>query len=270
MITFNALLREEGFDPKQVKLVRHRDARFALTPYQLWMAGDGRFETYQSYQGRTVFANAAYIASFVATPLDETLFVGLYAVKGVGTAAVGEIDPLSRKDIGGINKYDFEAVDGLRDYEGKMVIDWGLGYRSWVQKAGNQDKRVVEIRRRVGDPPFPGFLNFTERLSGLASVSPTWRAALSSIGGVYLLVCPESGKQYVGAAYGEGGFWSRWEAYARSGHGGNVRMKEVPPADYHVSVLEVASSSATFEDVMEIETRWKQKLRSREFGLNAN
>lgn len=43
-------------------------------------------------------------------------------------------------------------------------------------------------------------------------------------------------------------------------------MLDVPNSDYHVSVLEVASSSASIEFLAKIEVRWKQKLLSREFG----
>jgi hypothetical protein len=48
------------------------------------------------------------------------------------------------------------------------------------------------------------------------------------------------------------------------------RMEDIPAADYQVSVLEVASSSASADVVAQMETRWKQKLLSRKFGLNAN
>jgi hypothetical protein len=98
----------------------------------------------------------------------------------------------------------------------------------------------------------------------------SWRTALASVSGIYLLASPKSGKQYVGLAHGAGGFWSRWEEYAASGHEGNKRMLDVPASDYQVSVLEVASSSANIEVLAKMETRWKQKLFSRQFGLNAN
>lgn len=99
---------------------------------------------------------------------------------------------------------------------------------------------------------------------------PDWRSALSSVAGVYLLVCPEDGQQYVGSATGDGGFWQRWQDYARTGHGGNVRMKDIPDADYQITVLEVASSSATIDEITDLEALWKRKLMSREFGLNEN
>jgi len=67
-----------------------------------------------------------------------------------------------------------------------------------------------------------------------------------------------------------GRLWGRWEEYVSSGHGGNKRMLDIPASDYQVSVLEVASSSTDFETLTKIESRGKEKLLSRQFGLNAN
>lgn len=47
-------------------------------------------------------------------------------------------------------------------------------------------------------------------------------------------------------------------------------MLDLPAFDYELSVLEVALSSANIEVLAKMETRWKQKLFSRQFGLNAN
>lgn len=271
MIKFNTLLRDEGLDPTNVKLVRHQDRRPGCpTPYQLWRAGDGQFELYQRIQGRAVFEGAQMLASFVATPLNETLFVGLFAINGVGTVPPGTPDPISGKNVGGLHFYALAPALELAEYRGRLTVKWGEGYRAWVQLARKRNKEVVEIRRTVGDPPFPGFLDFCERLSGLAAVPLSWRELLSSVGGVYLLTCPKSGMQYVGSAQGSSGFWGRWEEYVASGHGGNRRMREVPAADYQVTVLEVASSSAGSDVLVQMENRWKQKLLSRKFGLNAN
>ena len=122
----------------------------------------------------------------------------------------------------------------------------------------------------AADPPFPGFLDFCERLFDLSAVPVSWRFALASVHGIYLLACPRTGKQYVGLATGSEGFWGRWEQYVASGHGGNKRMMGLPASDYQVSILEVASSSATTEALARMESRWKDKLQSRKFGLNGN
>jgi hypothetical protein len=272
MIQFNTLVRGEGIDPTHVKLVRHKDTRYAgrPTPYQLWLAKDGRFDLYQQIQRRPVFKGARLLASFVATPLNETLFVGMYENSGVRKGAPGLIDPISGKDVGGLNFYDLVLSPKLAEYRGRLVVEWGLGYRSWVQLARKKEKTVVEIHRAASEPPFPGFLDYCERLNGLAAVPVSWRAALSAVAGIYLLTNPDTGKQYVGSAQGVGGFWGRWEQYAASGHGGNRRMQDIPAADYQVSVLEVASSSAGPDVLARMEGRWKQKLLSRKFGLNAN
>jgi hypothetical protein len=136
--------------------------------------------------------------------------------------------------------------------------------------ARKKEKSTVEIHRTVGEPPFPGFLDFHRRLSELSGVPSSWRIALSAVTGIYLLTNPKSGKQYVDSAQGSGGFWGRWEQYVASGHGGNRRMQDIPAADYQVSVLEIASSSAGPADVIDMESRWKQKLLTRKFGLNGN
>ena len=54
------------------------------------------------------------------------------------------------------------------------------------------------------------------------------------------------------------------------GHGGNVALKSRDPADYQVSILEVAGTAATTDDVIKMEVQWKSKLQSREMGLNRN
>lgn len=270
MIGLNTLINDAGVDLAKTRLVRHQNTRGRVTPYQLWRADDGRLELYQSIQKRAVFKDARTLAVFVVTPLDETLFVGLYAVEGVGKAPRGLEDPLSGREVSGLNFYDLTPMPELANYRGRLIIDWGRGYRSWVQLAENKDKPILEIRRGVSDPPFPGFLDFRSRLSELATVPMSWRTALSAVSGIYLLVSPDNGEQYVGLAHGADGFWGRWESYAASGHGGNKRMIDIPAADYWVTVLEVANSSSDIEKLAEMETRWKRKLLSREFGLNAN
>lgn len=272
MLGFNTMLRDEGIDPADVKLARHQSTagKDWPTPYELWLAGDGRLELYQKIQRTDRFSDTDFVASFVATPLNETLFVGLFRNCGVGTAKAGLRDPRSGRSVRGLFLYDLKEIDRLAEYRGRLVVDWGAGYRSWVQKAGRQDKPVLEIRRFVGEPKFPGFLEFRARLSTLASVPTSWRVVLESVGGVYLLVCSETGKQYVGSAHGRDGFWGRWQSYVSSGHGGNKGMKELSDRDYQVCVLEVASSSASVEQILGMENRWKDTLLSREFGLNRN
>ncbi len=88
MLFFNTLLAEVGLDPKDVRMVRHQDHRENVTPYTLWRASDGRFEFYQASQGRDRF-KSRYVASFIAPPNNETLFVGLYEKTSQGIVPPG-------------------------------------------------------------------------------------------------------------------------------------------------------------------------------------
>ena len=73
---------------------------------------------------------------------------------------------------------------------------------------------------------------------------------------------------HVGSASGGGGFWQRWQDYARTGHGGNVALKSRNPSDYQVSILQVAGTDATAGDIIAMDELWKCKLQSKEMGLN--
>jgi hypothetical protein len=270
MLTFNTVLQTELINPADVRLVRHQDTRHrrGLTPYDLWRANDGRFEFYQRIQGTSsTFDKGDLLASFVATPRKETLFVGLYRVEGIGSTPKGTLDPLNGKDVGGLFFYDINPDPRLAHYRGLLVINWGDGYRKWIQRAIRRDKLVLEIRKEIGDPPFPGFTEFRWDIDELVSVPPSWQALLKCVKGVYLLVCKKTGASYVGSAKGEESFWGRFSDYAKNGHGGNVELKARGKAPYQVTVLEVVNFD---HDIARIEEAWKQKLLSRKFGLNKN
>ncbi|MEX3777687.1 GIY-YIG nuclease family protein [Pseudomonas sp. MYb118] len=272
MVTFNFFLSSKGLDLSRVRLVRHQDQRAerGKTPYDLWVADDGRFEQYQAIQNRDVFGNAGWVASFVATPLNETLFVGLYRVVGQSLVPAETRDPVTGEDVSGLLWYDMQPDDSLDDYKGRLVIEWGPGLRSWVQRADNQDKKVLEMRRVAIEPPFPGFGSFRWPVRELTSIPVSWRTALSVVRGVYALTCLKTGKLYVGSAYGEEGFWGRWLEYLSTGHGGNIGLKALEEHEFQVAILEVSSSAAGATEIIAREGEWKEKLLTRRFGLNIN
>jgi hypothetical protein len=212
------------------------------------------------------------LASFVAPSRNETLFVGLYRVDAVDKAHPGTISPVLQNDRGilGHLLFDIQPDNRLFKYIGLLIIEWGPGFRSWIQRAELQEKQVLEIRREVFDPAFPGFRNFRYEIEKIEAIPFGWSEALRSVNGIYLLVCHETGKQYVGAAYGQDGLWGRFLEYARTGHGGNIELLRRGPTSYQVSVLEVIAPTASQEDVTKIENAWKDKLRTRDHGLNEN
>jgi hypothetical protein len=275
-IMFNTILREAGLPLTDVRLIRHKDNRAARgrTPYELWRDNRPQFERYQSTQGipNRKKLTAPYWAVFIVNLNEETMFAGIYAVRYRGLLAQDtpkpHMDGFDQAGSGDV--YDLGLQDALSDLIGKLFIDWGPGALAWVQYADRKNKPVTELRVAFQEPAFPGFLNFIQALSKLEKVPQSWIAALRSSRGIYLLTCPKTKEQYVGSATGEEGFWGRWQAYIHTGHGGNVGLKSRDPSDYQVSILEVAGTSATTDDILTMEGRWQSKLQSREMGLNRN
>jgi hypothetical protein len=151
-----------------------------------------------------------------------------------------------------------------------VVIDWGAGARSWVQRAATQAKPVIEIAQQY-EPRFPGFREFVRPVDEVPSLPNGWQQVLRSVKGVYLLVDVDSGRQYVGSAKGADSLLGRWMDYAAGGDGGNMALKEAAKGgrrNYQVSALEVVGENTTDDTIEQIESYWKNKLLSREFGLN--
>jgi hypothetical protein len=275
-LRFNTLLFQAGIAPAAVRLLRHQDSRSAKgrTPYELWRDDRPKFEAYQETQS---FPNRSklrsdYWASFVVTPGGETLLAGFYGCRYLGENDVERAwqHAAGSNPVGTCDVYGLAPDDRLNDLAGRLVVDWGNAERAWIQRADNQDKIVRLIRETFREPDFPTFARFISSLSKVEGLPATWIAALSSSRGVYLLTCPKTHEQYVGSASGADGFYGRWLSYARDGHGGNEGLKSRDPSDYQVSILEVAGSAATVEEIIAMEGLWKRKLQSREMGLNRN
>jgi hypothetical protein len=276
LLTFNQILEAGRIPLTQVRLLRHKDHRAAKgrTPYELWRDDRVRFELYQSLHGteKRNRLNATYWASFVGTPNDETLFVGLYKAEYLGPLREDKQMPHMDgvDEAGSCDEYRLCIQTEFADLDGRLYVEWGDGKRSWIQRADRQDKPVVELRKEFKEPDFPGFLNFVKPLSQLEALPPSWIEVLKSSRGVYLLTCPDTKEQYVGKADGHNGFWGRWLEYVQTGHGGNIALKSRDPSVSQVSILEVAGTAATSEDISRNECLWKSKLQSREMGLNRN
>jgi hypothetical protein len=265
LFTFNQLLLRGQLDPADVRLVRHKPSRHHRRElYDASMKNEARFREYQELQDTdqvvAQFRAARQLAGFFVEPTTkQTLFVGIWDVLG------------ERESAGPHVAFNTRLRDEFDLYRGRIVIDWGDGERAWVQRADKQDKDIIEIRKRIEDPVFPGFAKLHHPLNDVETVPLAWTEVLRNARGIYLLVHRESGQQYVGSAYGVDGFFGRWKNYA-DGHGGNVGLKELGASAnaFDAAILEVVSSEATNEDIFARETLWKLKLGTRVKGLNRN
>lgn len=274
-VHLNALLAEAGIAPSKVRLLRHQESRMAKrrTPYELWRDDRAEFENYQAGQN---FRNRSklkgeYWASFVVTPGGETMLAGFYACRYLEVNSVDRPwhDTDKYDSIGTCDVYALTIEECLSDLSGRLIIAWGESERAWIQRADNQNKVILEIREEFKEPDFPGFGKFITSLSKVERLPVDWVTTLSSSRGIYLLTCPDTREQYVGSATGTGGFYRRWISYVHDGHGGNVKLKSRNPSDYQVSILEVAGSSVSREEILAMEVMWMRKLQSYEMGLNS-
>lgn len=278
VFTFNMLLDRAGIAPAQVRLLRHQtllsDGR---TPLELLRSGRPAFDSYQSRQlhAQRAYFSANYWAAFVGLRDGRTLFAGLYDVDApVHVTEEGFSDVLQRTiPAGEDDQWPIHLTPLLGDYIERLYVDWGggaSGKRAWRQRADQQDKVVVELHLAAAEEKFPGLMRVVAPLSTIGEAPLAWATALSAARGVYLLTCPKTGEGYVGSATGEGGFWSRWGDYCANGHGGNVALIARERSDYTVSILQVAGSADTRDDILANETLWKRKLETRRTGVTRN
>jgi hypothetical protein len=230
---------------------------------------------YQSSQRTEIRTklSSSFWAVFIVNLNDETMFAGLYSVKYHGLLERDTPKPHIEGEVdkaGTCDRYDLTLDENLSDLIGKLFIDWGPGALAWVQYPERINKPITEVRAAFHEDPFPGFLNFIQPLSRYEKLPRTWVSALANARGIYLLTCPKTKELYVGSATGEEGFIGRWQAYFQTGHGGNVGLKSRDLSDYQVSILEIAGSSATLDDILAMEGRWQTKLQSKDMGLNRN
>ncbi len=227
------------------------------------------FKSWQELQNIESF-NRDFIFSLVYFNPDEWIFAGIYKCEGP-------------KREGSYFKYDTELLDLGKDLIGRLVIHFKRHgrqpYRNLEKWADKME--VLEItRKRYPVDEFPGYENVLIEFNCLKSIieieEPSWKTALSSVKGVYIITDRNTGKVYIGSAYGENSFWSRWSQYIKNGHGGNKELEAIIrekgleyASNFQFAILEV-TFKITDNEIMKRETHWKKVLKSREFGYNEN
>lgn len=181
--------------------------------------------------------------------------------------------------------YNLERMPESEEWAGRLYLSSHYKSRSSYLRGETlqADMEVTELRperRSIGN--FPGYKQLDLPKTQLDIIVrqgiESWRAALSSVKGIYLITDTAKGKLYVGMADGAEGIWGRWAAYAATGHGGNKALREEFGLDgsakrlaaLRFSVLEVTDLHATEREVRLRESHWKNVLLSRAKGHNRN
>lgn len=268
MITIQELLYNRGLDrTSSVKLVRHKDRRIDL--YNIYRNDRKAFLEYQSSQKYDVFKGTKYIISFIGEDGLLSRFVGVYEIKDI-----------VKDEHSHLYKYSMSEVKGYDDLKERVIVRWNNAI-SWHQWIRNK-MEVVEISPGLHYKRFTDYfdliLPFRELQEIIIEDYSDWRNALSSVKGVYLITDNNSGKLYIGSAYGESGIWGRWKEYvSTNGHGGNKALRNLIDNDweyamkyFQFSILMILPKTTTAEEAIKKEQLFKLKLGTNSFGLNNN
>lgn len=245
------------------------------------------YNAYQQTQTAPVQAamlKASYVASFVGHSAGKAFFVGLYRNAGHRPLSFRQYwevpahKELKKYDMIGyqggrdpILWFELELLDFYAEWAGKLVVDWPGMDRSWWRWA---ERNTIQVRAILEEdllnPEMPPWTQVSLTWQELGLLPGKWKEALRQWRGIYLIFDESDGKGYVGSACGRDNLLGRWTNYAASGHGGNKLLKARDPQTFRFSILERVSPDLPAEDVTALETTWKIRLNTREFGLNAN
>ncbi|MBT4400905.1 MAG: GIY-YIG nuclease family protein [Bacteroidetes bacterium] len=278
-ISIFKILEIYGVEPETVKLVRHGNKEIPIR--ETFNTNISRLEAYQSFQHPNRFGNAKSIVVFAPSYKTTAIFLGLWDINGcTENSKLPKNAPSILKKHGlpvrwmkDAVLYDLKRNHSLDDLSERLVIEWEAATVSWVQ---SKDKEVVEIKGKHSIGEFQSFglvdLDYRtlQKLVNSPGTNLTWVKALSSVRGIYLIQDKASGRLYVGSAYGDKGIYGRWSSYAKNGHGGNQELKSIDASNFQFSILEIVSATAAADDIIHLENRWKEKLGTRDFGLNRN
>jgi len=236
----------------------------------------GEFKAWQEYQNRKNFERD-YIVSLVYYRPGEWIFAGIYK----RIVVRGAYDEKKHKPY---CLYTTELLGKHADLIGRVIFAFPKDFRqSYVLLENHYDKFTVKeiLADRYHVNAFPGYenvlLSYEELREVILSEDASWKTALSNVKGVYLITDRATGEQYVGSAYGDEAFWTRWQAYSDTGHGNNVELRRLLHkhggdyvTNFQFSILEIRSRTTDDEEIINRESHWKDALGTREHGYNQN
>lgn len=195
-----------------------------------------------------------------------------------------------------VDQYTFFGHEPIKEYEnlfGRVIIKYHKA-GAFIKLTGNKigELEVEQILPETLDQidSFPGYKNVSVSYSELKNKldkSKEWQTALKCRKGVYVISDQQTGKLYVGSAYGKNGIYGRWKTYIESGFDKNEQENGKYPnkglqeivknegmsyiqKNFHYAILETFTDDVADEYIIQRESYWKNVLLSRKFGYNEN
>lgn len=283
ILTIGKVLKEAGLDTtKRIKLVRHKDNRkdpvidgipVTGNPYEWYIKDRQKFIAYQSEQSDDIFKKVDFVISFIGEDGTTARMVGVYKVLGLDQERIERVN-------NGHLFYRMEELSGFDELNERVIIDWGKSTITWHQWLDKNDKEIIAIERKGLDWVCPDYdeirLSFEQLQRIFTDEISIWKNRLSACNCIYVISDSKSGKLYVGSTYNAKGIWGRWAEYAKTGHGGDVELKNLIAADpdyaknFTWAILQTLPLRIDDDKAISIETFWKEKLGRAACALNRN
>ena len=244
-------------------------------PLDVFVSNKDDWKGWNSWRSEKDDFNRQYIFSLLDYyhESDTWLFGGVYEV-------IKRLNKIRGKG------YEIELTDQFKPHIGRLKVKWQRSGRAKARRLENclNDFYVSEIlKEEYTGEVFCGYENINHDFFILENIflseKKDWKAALSNMKGVYLIMDKSNGKKYVGSAYGDSGVWSRWSCYIGNGHGHNDELTKLIKAkgkryardNFRFSLLEYRPMKTDDREIIARESYWKEVLLSRgSFGYNKN
>ena len=268
-LTLGLILRSAGIDPANALVIRHAYVREHEDSGLAGIHADSSDEEILRYTS-TQSSNPRRF------PLSPPPIWVVFLRESGDRARLWSV--LERRgesgDSGTRRTFDLAESGSMADLRRRLVIGW-RSPRAWrLTGTTAADYPVMEIAD--AEPiPFPGFDRLVLSHGQLQAVMreyryASWRTALASVIGIYLITDTRDGRHYVGKADGAESIRQRWGTYATNGHGGNVELRGLDPTSFRFSLLRVFDPATPTREIDEAEGHFKRALDSRRHGLNRN
>lgn len=268
-LTLGPLLFDAGIDPTDALVIRHAYVREHEDSGLPGIHADSTDQEILEYT-RNQSANTM---RFPASP--PRLWVVFIREAGDQARLWSVVENRGEISTDGIRRvFDVVESEHMAELRNRLVIGW-RSPRTWRMNATTAASYPVAEIADAEPIPFPGFDRLVLSHVQLQAVMrehryASWRTALSSVFGIYLITDTRDGRQYVGKADGEESIRQRWNSYATNGNGGNVELRTLDPSSFRFSLLRVFDPATPTRDINAAESHFKEALDSVRHGLNRN
>jgi hypothetical protein len=269
MLTLGPILHNAGIDPGDALVIRHAYVREHEDTGLPGIHADSTGEEILDYTSQ----QSAMPRIF---PVHPPRIWVVFVREGGDRARLWSVLENSGEtsNDGRLRTFDLNVSELMADLRNRLVIGW-RSPRTWRLNGTTAAAYPVKEIADAQPVPFPGFDRLILDHAQLQAVMrehryASWRTALASVVGVYLITDTHDGRQYVGKADGSESIRQRWNAYAANGHGGNVELRNVDPTSFRFSLLRVFDPATPTREIDAAESHFKLALDTRRHGLNRN